>query len=288
VASCSTCGATLARGARYCAHCGRPTDDDETHPLAVPTDETGDVPIHVTRVEPRLYGVTPANAALAVAAAAVTLAVVLLTIGPWPIGLILLGVGVLLLLLFLEAARRTPRGTVSRSTAEALDTFRARAGVAAGALATRGRAAGHIVSMRRELRQMWALRNRLLFELGEAVYRGDDQGSRTARERIDELDRLAAQREAQMHDLVRTTQERIDRRRLEVQPTIVAQTPQAPDAPVPAPGEGNPPEPARIPEPYPPPDEGSPPQPAVIPEPGPAVIPEPGPQGRDVRRTTEP
>ena len=29
----------------------------------------------------------------------------------------------------------------------------------------------------------------------------------------------------------------------------------------------------------PPPNEGDPPQPAIIPEPGPAVIPEPGPQG---------
>ena len=67
------------------------------------------------------------------------------------------------------------------------------------------------------------------------------------------------------------------RGRLEVQPTEVAEAPEQPD---PAPGEGNPPEPARIPEPYPPPDEGSPPQPAVIPEPGPAVIPEPGPQGK--------
>jgi hypothetical protein len=52
---------------------------------------------------------------------------------------------------------------------------------------------------------------------------------------------------------------------------------EAPQEPAPAPGEGDPPEPARIPEPYPPPDEATPPQPAIIPEPGPAVIPEPGP-----------
>jgi len=118
--------------------------------------------------------------------------------------------------------------------------------------------------------------------------------SRTARARIDELDRLAAQREEYMQQVVETTQQRIERRRLEVQPTTIAETPREPETP--APGEGNPPEPARIPEQYPPPDEGSPPQPAVIPEPGPAVIPEPGPavipepgpQGRDVRRPAEP
>jgi hypothetical protein len=69
-----------------------------------------------------------------------------------------------------------------------------------------------------------------------------------------------------------------------VQPTEVAEQPEEPSTP--APGEGNPPEPARIPEPYPPPDEGSPPQPAVIPEPEPAVIPEPGPQGRKKKKGT--
>ena len=78
-------------------------------------------------------------------------------------------------------------------------------------------------------------------------------------------------------------EQRVARRRLEVQSTEVAEQPQEPQTP--APGEGNPPEPARIPEPYPPPDEGNPPQPAIIPEPGPAVIPEPGPQGPEGRES---
>ena len=286
MASCRVCGARLSRDARYCTQCGRPTDAGETHILDLPPEETGDVSIHDVRAERRLYGVTPGTAALVVAAAALTLAIVFFATGHWPLGLVLLGVAMLLVLLFFEAARRTPRGTKSRSTAEALDGFRLRAGVAADALASRGRAARELVQIRRELRQMWAFRSQLLLELGDAVYRGDDEASRTARARIDELDRLAAQREGYMQQVVETTQQRLERRRLEVQPTMIAEAPRPPETP--APGEGNPPEPARIPEPYPPPDEGSPPQPAVIPEPGPAVIPEPGPQGRDVRRTAEP
>jgi cell division septation protein DedD len=126
---------------------------------------------------------------------------------------------------------------------------------------------------------MRAVRDRLLFELGDAVYRGDENAAETARERIGDLDHVAAEREAEMQSIVEATRRRIDRGRLEVQPTEVAAVPQEP--PAPAPGEANPPEPARIPEPYPPPDEGTPPQPAVIPEPEPAVIPEPGPQGAD-------
>lgn len=66
--------------------------------------------------------------------------------------------------------------------------------------------------------------------------------------------------------VVDQAQERLYQRRLEVQPTEMVELPEEPSPP---PGEGTPPEPARIPEPYPPPDEGNPPEPAVIPEPGP-------------------
>src|SRR5205085_5498838 len=169
-------------------------------------------------------------------------------------------------------------GTVSHSTAQALDTFRSRSRVVAESLATRRRATRQVYAIRQELGQMTVRRDRLLFELGEALYRGDEQATEEARSRLEELDRRVAEREAEMQQVVESAEHVLARRRLEVQQTEVAEAPEEPSTP--APGEGNPPEPARIPEPYPPPDEGSPPQPAVIPEPGPAVIPEPGPQGK--------
>lgn len=242
--------------------------------MEVPPDETGRVPVHYTHAEPRYYGVTPTTLVLVLAGIALTLAIVLIATGRWPFGLILLGVSVLLVLVFLEAARRRPDSTVARSTAEALETFRARAGVAAGSLATRGRAAKRVIGLRRELQRMGVLRARLLFELGDAVYRGDEQGTKTAREQVEELDELAAEREAEMEAVVAQAQERLRQRRLEVQPTEMVELPEEPAAP----GESDPIGPTRIPEPYPPPDEGSPPQPAIIPEPSPAIIPEPGPQ----------
>jgi len=277
VDSCPHCGATLEADARFCPQCGR-TVEESTRVLEVPPDETGPVPVQRARAEPRLYGVTPVTFVFVLAAVALTLAVVLFATGHWPIALILLGLTLLLALFGLEAARRRPEGAVSRSTTEALDSFRERAGVAAGALATRGRVTTQLLAVRRELQRMGQLRARLLYELGDAVYRGDEQAGEDARRRVDELDRLAAQREVEMQSIVEQAQRRIQRRVLEVQPTEVAEQPEEPAQP--APGEGNPPEPARIPEPYPPPDEGSPPQPAVIPEPSPAVIPEPGPQGQ--------
>lgn len=261
MASCAHCGAHLAEDSRYCLQCGRRTD------APAPAEE------------PHFYGVTPASLVLVLVGAAAAVAVVLIILGHWPIGLLVIGVALLLLLAVLESARRTERGSATRSTADALYGLRARATVAAESLATRGRATKRLQEVRSELRRMDGLRKRLLFELGDAVYRGDGSEADAVRARIGELDRLAAEREEEMQAIVEARNRRIERGRLEVQPTQVAEVPEQP--PAPAPGEGNPPEPARIPEPYPPPDEGSPPQPAVIPEPGPAVVPEPGPQGAE-------
>jgi hypothetical protein len=239
------------------------------------------VPVHYTRAEPRYYGITPATPVLVLAATALTLAVVLLTIGHWPFGLIALGVSILLVVVFVEAARRKPDGAVARSTAEALDAFRSRAGVAAESLATRGRAARQVLALRRELQRMAVVRAQLLFELGNAVYRGDEQATETAREQLGELDELSGRREAEMQAVVARAQERLQQRRLEVQPTEMVELPEQPGGP----GESDPVGPVVIPEPYPPPDEGNPPEPAIIPEPSPAVIPEPGPLGPEEGRS---
>ena len=262
MAKCANCGARLAKTARYCPRCGNPSDAGDTKVMDVPPDETGRVPVHHMRAEPRYYGVTPATLVLVLAGATLTLAVVLLASGHWPFGLIVLGVAVLLALVGIEAARRRPQGTVVRSTAEALDSFRARAGVAADSLATRGRAAREVMALQRELQRMSVLRARLLFELGDAVYRGDDQATEAARGRVAEVDGLVQQREGEMQGVIAHAQDRLHRRRLEVQPTEMVEIPDEPAAP----GEQDPLGPAVIPEPYPPPDEGNPPQPAIIPE----------------------
>jgi hypothetical protein len=268
MASCSNCGARLPKTSRYCPQCGHPAPAGETKVMELPPDETGCVPVEYEQAEPRYYGVTPTTLVLVLAGAALTLAVVLFALGHWPFGLIALGVSVLLVLVFLEAARRKPDGAVARSTADALDGFRARAGVAAGSLATRGRAARRLLALRRELQRMGVLRARLLFELGDAVYRGDDQATERARAQLGELDRLAALREAEVEAFVAQTQERLERRRLEVQPTEMVELPEQPGPPG-QPAEPSPGVPAVIPEPYPPPDEGNPPEPSIMPEPGP-------------------
>jgi hypothetical protein len=258
VASCATCGQRLPKSSRYCPQCGQPTAEGETKVQELPPDETGPVPVEYARADRHYYGVTPTWLVLTLAAAGTVLGIVLLVIGHWPIGLILLGISVLLVLVGVESW-----------------TVGARAGVAAESVATRGGARMRIMALRRELRKMTVLRGRLLLELGDAVYRGDDQATETARRRVVELDEASRQREAEMQAVIVQAQDRLRRRKLEVQPTEMVELPDEPD-----PGG-----PAVIPEPYPPPDEGNPPEPAIIPEPEPAVIPEPGPQGREGKGT---
>jgi len=262
VASCANCGRRLPKESRFCPECGQPTAEGETKVLEVPPDETGPVPVTYARSERSYYGVTPTRLVLGVAGAGVALAIALFATGHWPVGLVLLGLALLLVIVGAETG-----------------ALRARAGVAAESVATRGRAASRALLLRRELRRLATVRSRLLFELGDAVYRGDDQATEAARGRVAELDELVQQREGEMQGVIAHAQDRLHRRRLEVQPTEMVEIP---DEPAP-PGEQDPVGPAVIPEPYPPPDEGNPPQPAIIPEPGPAVIPEPGPQGPEER-----
>jgi hypothetical protein len=149
--------------------------------------------------------------------------------------------------------------------------FRDRAGVAADSLATRGRVTTRSLALRRELRRLAAMRSRLLFDLGDGVYRGDEQATEAVRQRLAALDETWRQREAEMQTVIASAQDRLQRHRLEVQPTEMVELPEEPAAP----GEQDPVGPAVIPEPYPPPDEGNPPEPAVIPEPGPLAPEEP-------------
>jgi hypothetical protein len=190
---------------------------------------------------------------LVLAACAGVAALVLFAIGRWPFGLIVLGVALLLALVGVETGG-----------------LRDRAGFTVDSVATRSRATRRLIVLRRELRRVLALRARGLFELGDAVYRDDEQATEAARRRVAELDELARQREAEMKTVIAQAQDRIHRHRLEVAPTEMVEIPDPA-----APGEGSPSGPTVIPEPYPPPDEGNPPEPAVIPEPGP-LAPEEG------------
>jgi hypothetical protein len=227
MASCENCGRRLPKASRYCPECGQPVGEPETKVHELPPDETGPVPVTVTHAERHYYGVTPTALALGLALAAFVAAIVLFATGHWPVALVVLGVGLLLLLVSVETG-----------------VFRERAGVAADSFATRGRATTRLLALRRELRRLEVVRRRLLYELGDAVYRDDEQATAVARQRLTELDEAWRQREAEMQTVTANAYDRLRRRRLEVQPTEVVELPDEPPEVLPEPGPLTPEEPA--------------------------------------------
>ena len=115
MASCANCGHRLAKSSRYCPQCGQAVAEGGTKVLELPPDETGQVPVEYTRSERHYYGVTPTTLVVALAAAGAALAIVLLATGHWPVGLILLGVTVLLVLVTVETGAFRARTRIRRS-----------------------------------------------------------------------------------------------------------------------------------------------------------------------------
>jgi zinc-ribbon domain len=295
-ASCENCGSKVSKRAKFCPECGtrlgtwvgesegvdrsfqtgtraKPAsavggadkrrlgrDGDATAELPVPPEETGPVPVEVTSVQPRWFGVTPPMLLFGLAAAALALAVVFLVTGHWIPGGLCLAAAALLVAAFAEVARRKPDTAAARASAEALGTLRARAGYAVESLSVRQRVARQVALRRQELLHLEAERSVRLGDLGEAVYGGDDEGTERLRSEIAALDERAAALEDEV---------------LEVAPTEMVEVPEPPEPPAPGPvPEPAPtpvpePYPQPVPEPYPPPDEVTPPEPARVPEPGP-------------------
>jgi hypothetical protein len=242
------------------------------------------VPVNVARPEPRLFGVAPPVVLLVLAVAGLAAGVSLLVTGRWLPGALALGAGTLLAAAFAEVAARKPNGVAARLSARALGRMRARTGYALDALAARTQASRALARARRELFELGGDRERGLRELGDAVYRGDRKGTKRLRAELVELDARIERKEAEMTTIAAETRERLERARLEVQPTEMVEIPEPPrppspnpdptpepPRPVPEPGPAPVPEPfpTPVPEPYPPPDEATPPAPARIPEPGP-------------------
>jgi hypothetical protein len=268
--ACAGCGAPLPTTARFCPGCGRPVDPDTgtTVRADVPPSETGPVPVAYAQAEPHWFGVTPPTLLLALAVAGVVVAIVLFATGHWPVGLILIGVSILLLVGFLEVARRKPDTAATRRSAEAFDGFRARTASTLEAFAARGRAGRESARVRMELARVHAYRRDLVAAFGDAVYRGAD--AEPFRAQLGTLDEYVRGLEAELERVVSATRKRIEMARLAVQETEMVAVPE----PYPPPDEGTPPAPATIPEPAPPPDEGTPPQPDPVPTRGPVVPPD--------------
>ena len=255
--ACRECGEELARDARFCWNCGAPAGE-------LPLLETVPGPVVRESVERRWLGLPARFALLCFGFAAFGASIGLFATGSWAWGVVMLLVAGILLAALVESTRRAG-GVWAEHSSRLAAGGRAHAATAAEVWRTRFDTALTRWRTRSRLDAIEFERGPALQALGEAVWRGDERGERDARQRLVELEQERKRIEDDLAAQLAGADERIRRARLPVQETVMV-TPNEPNAPYPPPDEGNPPEPAQVPEPYPPPDEGTPPTPA--PDPG--------------------
>ena len=217
--ACPNCGTDVPGRARYCPECGASVESaaGTTMQVELPPEEIGPVPVTVVRSEPHWFGIAPAGWLLGLSGGALLVAIVLFVAGRWPYGLIFLGVAALLAAAFLEAARRRPRSTITRATADAreraaslVETWRARSAVALDAR----RVQSGLAVIEEE-------RRRALFALGDAAHRGDGTAEAGARASLAELDAREEELRRLQAEGLEAAGERIRRARLSVDRTVM-------------------------------------------------------------------
>jgi predicted nucleic acid-binding Zn ribbon protein len=226
---CVNCGTAVPRESRFCPECG--------HPLHQASEQS-----------PRRRYWTPPDIALTIGIVAGVIGVVLLGAQLWlwaALALLLSGV---VLLYRWEAGRRGAGLALSRI------------GAHRELVAARSRGQLELFRRRRDLAELQAERSRGYHELGRATHLGDGAAAGAARAQLDDVAVRIQAKEAEINALAHEVEERVRRVQAQSAPTRQMEAPL---------------EPARVPEPSPPLDEGNPPEPAQVPEPSPAPMPEP-------------
>lgn len=272
--ACRSCGEELSPNARFCSNCGAPVGE-------LPPLETVPGPVVHESAERRWLGLPARFVLLCLGFGALGAAIGLFATGSWAWGIVMLLLAVILLAALGESTRRAGDVWAQHSSRLAAD---GRAHAASTAEVWRARFDTALTRWRTQSRldAIDAERGPALRALGEAVWRGDEDAERDARQRLVELEQEQKRIEDELAVELAGADERIRRARLPVQDTVMVTPNEAgsvgggaadarpeepgPSAPYPPPDEGNPPQPAEVPESYPPPDEGTPPTPA--PDPG--------------------
>jgi len=235
-ASCPRCGAETAGERRFCANCGLE--------LQVRSGDTAVEPL-----PPDETGQVPVSVVRAQPSLVRSLS---------------------------SVARLVRESSLGRETARAADLALAGADVALATLKARSRAERELLGLRRTLREAVQRREQALRDLGDAVYREDDEATETLKKEIGVLDEAIEETKGAMQTILEQAEARVRTTQMAVQPTQI-QPPEQPDVPepYPPPGEVDPPQYPDIPEPYPPPGELDPPVPPDVPEPYPPAEPDP-------------
>ena len=222
-AKCSNCGAELPPNSKFCPECGTAVASGDTVVEEVPVPKEIPAPVEPQVAERRYFGVPPSTVLLVIAVAGVVFAIVLFVLGEWPWALIVLGLSGLVATGTFAQARRLPAETsgVTKASVAGLDSVRARGRAVVETVAAHGNARMELSRLRREIAAATNDRRELVGELGEATYDGNKAAEKELKERIKRIDDDVQAKEAQMAKVTIDTQERIERAKLEVQPTRI-------------------------------------------------------------------
>jgi hypothetical protein len=175
--------------------------------------------LHVTSVEPRIFGVVPPALALCLGIAGLVAGVALLVSGMLPAGVALAAFGLLFVALAIDAARRWPTSALPRIAVRVADAAGARLGIARVSTAAWAQASRELIALRRELRGLRDEREAEQFALGAAAYREDDDQMGALRRRLAELDEEIERTERAITAAAERARARVDRERSAVKPT---------------------------------------------------------------------
>ena len=196
------------------------------------TSRPGAPKVHVTSVEPRIFGVVPPALALSLGIAALVAGFVLLVSGTALAGVGLAVFGLIFLALAIDAARRWPTSALPRIAVRVADGAGARLGIARVSTAAWGQASREMIALRRELRALRDERETQQSALGAAAYREDDEQMGVLRQRLAELDEEIERAEQAITAAAERARDRVERQRAAVTPTepfVVAEDEPPPD-----------------------------------------------------------
>jgi hypothetical protein len=196
-------------------------DQDVTRAEPVPPHETTASPVDVSVAMPRYFGIAPPTLLFGIATATLAVAIVLAILAHWLAALVLAAAVLLEIPIFLGVARRKPDTVVARASVRTILRVRERAAWLVQATTVRTEAGRQLAPLRRELLELGEQRERQLRDLGEAVYDGRDEAAKRATEELKRLDEEKQQKETQIAAIAESAQERLDKGRMRVQPTII-------------------------------------------------------------------
>ena len=198
------------------------TDDQSvTREEQMPRHETTASPVDVSVAVPRYFGITPPTLLFGIATATLAIAVVLAVLEHWLAALVLAAAVLVEIVLFLGVARRKPDTIVATTSVRVLQRARERAAWLVQATSVRTDAGRKLTPLRRGLLELGEQRERKLRELGLAVHEGDEEAAKRVTEELRGIDEDRTQRQGEMRAVEEAAQQRLEKGRLRVQPTVI-------------------------------------------------------------------